>query len=60
MIFQKITITATPDQVEKKWDNLTDYQKSQVTLARALHKSLQVEIIDRIEDRILYNLGVIF
>lgn len=58
MIFQKITIIATPDQVESKWDLLTDYQKSQVALARATNRNLHLTIVDTVEKKILYHIGV--
>ena len=55
----KTIVSATPEQVEKKWDPLTEWQKSQVRYARALGRPLSVTILSIGEEsNILYDLTV--
>lgn len=59
MIYNPVILTVTPEQIERKWALLTPYQKDQVTLAKRLHKTLKVEIIDRDgAGKILYDVWV--
>lgn len=60
MIFAKITIQATPEQVERKYHRLTDWQKKQVQEARTFRKLLNVTVIDidNLAEKILYDVSV--
>ena len=51
-------IEATPEQIEKKWDKLTEWQRDQVSLARALGKSLHITVLDLGEFKVLYDVSV--
>ena len=54
----KSVITATPEQIERAWEELTDWQKEQVILAKALKKSLYVTLLDVGEFKVLYDLSL--
>lgn len=51
-------ITATPEQVEKQWDILTQWQRDQVSLARLRGKSLHVTVLDLGVFKVLYSVDV--
>jgi len=53
------TVTATPEQVERQWDSLTDWQRDQIRLARSLGKSILVTVADFGEHKAIYSLDVL-
>ena len=59
MSITKTIINATPEQVERKWGALTEWQKDQLTYARAMKKNLAITIID-IDglEKVLYDVAV--
>lgn len=57
MLFQTKN-EVTPEEVEKKFPKLTDWQRGQLDLARVYGKPVSITVIDIEGEEILYEIGV--